>query len=112
MPSGKGWMSASAEPTRLPDLPPAWERLEHAADEAAAAVRFWRRRALDAEQEVARLQRALEELASTIRERPEDLADELRRLRAENAALQSRMLQARKRVQGLLKRLVTLGIEA
>jgi hypothetical protein len=41
-----------------------------------------------------------------------DLREEVRRLRAENTALQSRMLQARKRVAALMKRLSALGIEA
>ena len=64
----------------------------------------------DAEEEVVRLRGTLERLASD-RSRPQDLDEELRRLRAENAALQSRMAEARKRVGGLMKRLLALGVE-
>lgn len=95
--------------TRL-ELPAQWERLERAAEEASVAVAFWKRRALEAEEEVGRLRRALEELG-TREERPRDLEEELRRLRADNTALRSRMLQARTRVSGILKRLGTLESE-
>ncbi|CAN5848394.1 hypothetical protein BH23GEM6_BH23GEM6_15370 [soil metagenome] len=88
-----------------------WERAERLAHEAAAALTFWRRRAREAEDEVLRLRLALEEHASGRMEPGADVRDEVRRLRAENAALQSRMLQARKRLAALMKRLVALGIE-
>lgn len=105
-------MSAAAERRRGAELPPQWGRLERVAQEAAAALSAWRRRALEAEEEVVRLRRSLEELATARSAQPiPDLRDEVRRLRAENAALHSRMIQARKRVAALMKRLVTLGIE-
>jgi len=88
-----------------------WERAERLAHEAAAALTFWRRRAREAEDEVLRLRMALEEHASGRMEAGGDMRDEVRRLRAENAALQSRMLQARKRLAVLMKRLVALGID-
>ncbi len=103
-------MSIAAERGRRPELPPGWERLERAAEDAAVAVAVWRHRAADAEEEVVRLRRALEDLASN-RSRPDDLGEELRRLRAENAALQSRMLEARKRVGALMRRLASLEVE-
>jgi sugar phosphate isomerase/epimerase len=88
-----------------------WERTERAAHEAAAALTFWRRRAREAEEEVIRLRLALEEHASGRVESGADLEEEVRRLRAENVALRSRMQQAKKRVAALMKRLVTIGIE-
>lgn len=88
-----------------------WERLERSAREASAALSAWKRRAHDAEDEVMRLRTVLEAHASERLEPGSDLREEVRRLRAENAALQSRMLQARKRVAALMKRLVTIGIE-
>jgi predicted RNase H-like nuclease (RuvC/YqgF family) len=103
-------MSAVADPGRRPDLPRQWERLERAVEEAASAVSYWKRRATETDEEVARLRRALETL-STGEEAHADPSAELRRLRAENAALRSRMLQARKRVQLLMKRFASLGIE-
>ena len=39
------------------------------------------------------------------------LGKELRRARAENAALQSRLVEARGRVQSIRKRLLALGVE-
>jgi predicted nucleic acid-binding Zn-ribbon protein len=73
-------------------------------------VASWKRRALEAEDEVARLRRSLDELA-----RDETVAGDaheaVRRLRAENAALHSRVAQARKRMTALLKRLETLGLD-
>jgi hypothetical protein len=88
-----------------------WERVERAAHEAAAALSFWQRRAREAEEEVLRLRMALEEHASGRVEPGEDFREEVRRLRAENAALQSRMLQARKRLAMLIRRLATMGID-
>jgi predicted nuclease with TOPRIM domain len=67
-------------------------------------------RAQQAEEEVERLRQSLEELAAG-RSVTDDAAQQLRRLKAENAALQSRMLQARKRVAALMQRLSALGIE-
>jgi predicted nucleic acid-binding Zn-ribbon protein len=89
-----------------------WDRLERSAHEATAAIGFWKRRAREAEEEVIRLRLALEEHASGRVEPGEDLRDEVRRLRAQNAALESRMLQARKRVAALMKRLAALGVDA
>jgi uncharacterized membrane protein len=97
-------------PGQPPELPPAWQRLERAAEEAATALPAWRRRALEAEEEVGRLHRALDALASP-RDVSEGPADELRRLRAENTALRSRMNQARKRVHVLLTRLASLEVD-
>ena len=103
-------MSADADPGRRADLPREWERLERVAEAAAAEVVFWRRRTSEAEEEVSRLRRALEDLAGH-REEGGDDRREVVRLRAENTALQSRMLQARKRVGALLKRLAALELE-
>lgn len=104
-------MSFGADRPAPPELPRQWERLERLAEEAAAVVGFWRRRALEAEEEIVRLRGALEEVASTGHDVPGDLREEVRRVRAENAALQSRLLEARGRVQSVLKRLVALGVE-
>ncbi len=106
-------MSVAAEHRTQPELPASWDRLERAAREAAAGLAAWRRRALDAEEEVARLRRALEELASHGRNHSMispagEAAEELRRLRAENLALRTRMAQARRRVASLLKRIAAL----
>ncbi len=112
-------MSPADRPVSEPELPPAWGRLEDAAREAAASLVAWRRRALEAEDEATRLHRALEDLARA-REPSGDgasaehaegigaLQEEIRRLRAENVALRSRMAQARRRVATLLKRLTML----
>jgi predicted nuclease with TOPRIM domain len=91
-----------------PGLPAGWERLERAAQDASVAVAGWTRRAAEAEDEVARLQRSLEQLAAG-GEAGDDVREELRRLRAENALLRSRVAQARKRIGALLKRMDTLG---
>jgi chromosome segregation ATPase len=104
-------MSVSAEPTGRPELPRQWDRLERLAEEAAVAMGVWRRRATEAEEEIGRLRRALEEVASAEHPQPDDLEEELRRVRAENAALRSRLVAARQRVQNILKRLIALGIE-
>ena len=60
--------------------------------------------------EVSRLLRALVDLAGLGVVGGDDRR-EVVRLRAENTALQSRMLQARKRVGALLKRLAALELE-
>lgn len=103
-------MSIVAERSSRPDLPRAWARLERLAEEAALSIAYWKRRSQEAEDEIVRLRRSLEGLASGS-EAPGGAEEELRRLRAENAALRSRMQQARTRVKTLLKRLVTLGME-
>lgn len=102
-------MSVAANGSGRPELPREWERLERVAEAAAAEVVFWRRRTVEAEEEVGRLRRALEEVA--VRQEAGDERREVVRLRAENTALQSRMLQARKRVGALLKRLAALEID-
>ncbi len=99
-------MSIAADRAPRPELPAPWERLERVAGEVAVSVGYWRRRSQEAEEEVARLRRSLEELAGA-----DGSEDEIRRLRAENAALRSRMQQARTRVEVLLKRLGALGVE-
>lgn len=90
-------------------LPADWSRLERAVEEATVSLDRWTRRAQETEEEVDRLRRTLEELSS--RSGADDLTQELARLRAENAALRSRMLQARKRISGLMQRLAALELE-
>lgn len=102
--------SAAADRGKRAELPAHWERLERAAEEAAMSVSFWKRRAVEAEEELTRLRQSLERVAS-VADDPADLREEAKRLRAENAALHSRMQQARKRVQALLKRVMTLESE-
>lgn len=87
---------------------PGWERLESAARGAATALGEWRRRALEAEHEVQRLRNELEQLTALGSLPSDEAADELRRLRAENAVLTSRAAEARQRVSGLLARLSVL----
>lgn len=101
---------SSADDGRRPVIPGPWARLERAAQDASIVVASWKRRALEAEEEVARLRRSLEELAAADTS-SEDAREEIRRLRAENSALQSRLLQARKRVLAVLKRMDTLGLK-
>ncbi|MBW3572276.1 MAG: hypothetical protein KY467_14335 [Gemmatimonadetes bacterium] len=101
-------MSGAADPPLARADAPAWERLEHAARGAAAAVGEWRRRAVEAEQEVQRLRTELEQLTSLGPLPSDEAGDELRRLRAENAVLTSRAAEARQRVSGLLARLSVL----
>jgi chromosome segregation ATPase len=103
-------VSAAADRKR-PALPHPWAQLERAAREAAAALGRWKQRALEAEEEVGRLRRSLEDLADSDRPPADDATEELRRLRAENAALRSRMAQARKRVSGLMQRLSALEVD-
>ena len=104
-------MSFAGERVGRTELPRQWERLERLVEEAGEGIRYWRRRAVEAEDEVARLREALEEVASAAEPLEGDLAAEVRRTRAENAALQSRLAEARGRVQSVLKRLVALGVE-
>lgn len=104
-------MSAAASGPPPADLPPQWGRLERAVEDAAVAVGVWKRRALEAEAELARLRSDMGELARA-EVSPDDLGGEVRRLRAENSLLQSRMLQARKRVSGLLGRLGALELDS
>lgn len=101
--------AAGSRATRA-ELPPGWERLERTIEEAAVIAALWKRRALEAEDEVVRLRHSLEQLADDP-DRPGDAQAELRRLRAENAALRSRMTQAGKRVSGVLRRLAALEVE-
>lgn len=101
-------MSGADRDPALGGLGSSWARLERAAEDAAVIVASWRRRATEAEDEVVRLRRSLEEVGSA-EPSGDDLRQELRRLRAQNAALQSRVTQARKRISALLKRMDTLG---
>ena len=87
-----------------------WARLERAAENAAVSIGRWSRLARESEEEVVRLRRSLEELAGPRSDAP-DVAGELKRLKAENALLRSRMLQARKRISGLMQRLAALELE-
>ena len=103
-------MSIAADGPGRPELPLPWERLERAAEDAVGALATWKRRAVEAEEELVRLRRALEDLAEA-QGHPADLEEEVLRLRAENAALHSRMLQARQRVAALMQRLSALGVE-
>ena len=104
-------MSGAADGGGRAELPREWERLERVAEAAAGEVVFWRRRTTEAEEEIARLRRALEDLAGSQQVGTGGEHQEIVRLRAENTALQSRMLQARKRVGALLKRLSALELE-
>jgi len=92
------------------NFPAEWNRLERAAEEAGGLLDRWIRRAREAEDEVERLRRSLEELTGE-RSTTEDASQQLRRVRAENAALRSRMVQARNRVTSLMQRLAALEIE-
>lgn len=103
-------MSAGADGGTRVELPAEWQRLERVAETAAAEVAFWRRRTAEAEEEMGRLRRALEDVAAT-REEVGDEEREIVRLRAENTALRSRMQQARRRVGALLKRLAALELQ-
>jgi hypothetical protein len=91
-----------------PDPAPGWERLERAARVASSALEGWRRRAREAEAEVARLRQELEALTTLGPLPSAEAGDELRRLRAENAVLVSRTAEARKRITGLLAKLAVL----
>ena len=106
--------SHAADPPLVQADPPtpgeaaAWERLERAARAAAASHAEWRRRAVEAEHEVQRLRHELEQLTAMGPLPGDEPADELRRLRAENAVLTSRAAEARQRVSALLARLSVL----
>lgn len=93
----------SAAPTRA-----AWDRLDRITRTAAAALGEWRRRALQAEGEVTRLRSELEALSALGPLPSAEPEDEVRRLRAENAVLTSRVEQARERVRRLLATLSLL----
>ena len=103
-------MVSSADKRRSEALPSEWRRLERSAEEAGILLGRWIARAREAEEEVQRLRAALEEYAAQ-RSGSGDVDEELRRLKAENAALHSRMLQARKRVATLMQRLAALEID-
>lgn len=103
-------MSIADKGPTAPVLGAPWSRLERAAEDAAVVVASWRRRAVEAEDELARLRRTLEEMASAEDGGDAD-RDEVRRLRAQNAVLHSRVTQARKRIGALLKRMDTLGAD-
>ena len=93
------------------NFPPEWARLERATEEGTGLLIRWVERARAAEEEVERLRRALDELGESRSAPSTDVVREIRRLKAENAALRGRMQQARKRVSGLMQRLVSLGVE-
>lgn len=84
-----------------------WQRLQRATATAIAAAAEWRERALAAEAEIVRLRRVLEEVGSATADGG-DPEEERRRLRAENAVLLSRTMEARKRIRGVLDRLSVL----
>lgn len=100
--------SAAAEQQPSADLPPGWERLGGAVENTLGALSRWRRRALDAEDEVARLRQAMNDLLKGSPEGDGAPVDELQRLRAENALYLSRIMEARKRVGALLARVSAL----
>jgi hypothetical protein len=102
-------VSADAEKSRQVDALPGWERLELAAEAAVSALDTWRTRALEAEAEVVRLRTALEEAVADSPASGSDARDQLRRLRAENAALRSRMSQAHRRIGAMLEWTDALG---
>jgi hypothetical protein len=83
--------------------------LERRVGEAVAALALWRGRAALAEEEAGRLRAELDRAADSEPE-PETTA-ELKRLRAENAALKSRLAQAHRRVGLLLDWLGALEAE-
>lgn len=103
-------MSAADRRPEGADLPQSWERLERAAGAAARVISTWKRRAVAAEAEVVRLRGALEDLAEANAASGDD-REEVRRLRAENAALRSRIGEARTRIGAVLKRLASLGLD-
>jgi len=97
-------VSAGADGVQLPG----WDRLDRAARGAANALAEWRYRALQAEGEVARLRTELEALSALGPLPSAEPEDELRRLRAENAVLTSKVDQARERIRRLLTTLSVL----
>ena len=101
-------MSSDAESPH--GLPPEWARLERSAEGAAGAVRAWVKRTREQEAEIDRLRTSLEALEAE-RGQAEALVAEMQRLKEQNAAMERRMLQARKRINGLMQKLATLEIE-
>jgi hypothetical protein len=99
-------VSDGAELARAPSAD--WERLDRAARAAAGALGEWRHRAMQAEAEVARLRTELEALSALGPLPSAEPADEMRRLRAENAVLTSKVDQARERIRRLLGTLSVL----
>lgn len=93
------------------NFPQEWGRLERAAEDAGGLLERLVRRAHAAEEEVQRLRQSLEEVAEGRAITSDDTAQQVRQLKAENAALRSRLLQARKHVSGLMQRLAALEIE-
>lgn len=95
---------------RSDDLPPEWARLERAAEAAAAAL-------AERERQQRAAQATIDELTATIdrlraeRESSADAISEMEKLREDNGALRRRMVQARKRISGLMQRLSALNIE-
>jgi hypothetical protein len=83
-----------------------WERLDRASAGILASLAEWRRRALKAEAEAVALRSVLEQVVNGID--PALPADELRRLRGENAVLRSKADEARRRVEGVLARLAVV----
>jgi phage shock protein A len=102
-------VSADADRSSHADALPGWERLERAAEAAVSALDTWRGRALEAEAEVVRLRTALEEAVADFPASGSDARDQLRRLRAENAALRSRMSQVHRRISAMLEWTDALG---
>ena len=106
---------STADKRKRESFPPEWKRLERSAEEAGMLLARWMARAREAEEEAQRLRLSLEELMGERPARadtaPEDADEQLRRLKAENAALHSRMLQARKRIVALMQRLAALDVE-
>lgn len=100
-------MFGGADERSAADAPAGWERLDLAVRRATAALVEWRRRALDAEDEVHRLRQALEAVTQRAEGDGTPEGDAVR-LAAENALLRSRTDEARRRVSSLLARLTTL----
>lgn len=101
-------MASDAADHPSPDLPPGWDRLGDAVDQTLSSLAQWRRRALDAEGEVGRLQQAMNDVLRGGAEGNGAAVEEVQRLRAENALYLSRIKEARKRVGALLARVATL----
>lgn len=101
-------MASAAAEQSVNELPAGWERLAEATEQTLASLAQWRRRALDAEGEVARLRQAMNDMLLAPTEGDVAPVDELKRLRAENALYLSRIVEARKRVSTLLERVAAL----
>lgn len=101
-------MSSAAE--RSDDLPPEWAKLERVAEAAAAAL-------VERDRQQRAAQATISELTATIdrlraeRSSSAEVTSELEKLREDNSALRRRMVQARKRITGLMQRLSALNIE-